>query len=113
MNSALFTRDLWKEAARSTKCWSELLTIPGGSGKGEKCFGYLIDYEWNNNGRWQYAPVPEMELEIVLPDGSTEGIALLYRRRQRELHWAYVRRRMETTVITFRNRVKRRINGNL
>jgi hypothetical protein len=50
INSALITRDLWEEAAQSTKCWSELLTIPGGSGKGEKCFGYLIDYEWNDNG---------------------------------------------------------------
>jgi hypothetical protein len=31
----------------------------------------------HTDGQWQYAPVPEMELEIVLPDGSTEGIALL------------------------------------
>ncbi len=28
-------------------------------------------------GHWQYAPVPEVELEIVLPDSSREGIALL------------------------------------
>jgi hypothetical protein len=77
MNLSLVTEELWLEAARSTECWSELLTIPGGSGKGEKCFGYLIDYEWDDRGRWQYAPVPDMELEIILPDGSREGIALL------------------------------------
>jgi hypothetical protein len=77
MNSALVTEELWGEAALSTSCWSDLLTIPGGSGKGEKCFGYLIDYKWNAMGRWQYAPVPEIDLEIVLPDGFTEGIALL------------------------------------
>jgi hypothetical protein len=77
MNLALKTKELWEEAAWSTECWSELLTVPGGSGKGEKCFGYLIDYEWDACGRWHYAPVPEMELEIVLPDGSREGIALL------------------------------------
>jgi hypothetical protein len=70
---------LWEEVAASTKCWTELLTVPGGSGKGEKCFGYLIDYEWDNSGAWSwsYAPVPEMQLDIVLPDCSTEGIALL------------------------------------
>ena len=77
MNSELITEELWLEAARSTACWSLLLTIPGGSGKGVKCFGYMIDYEWDEHGRWQYAPVPNMELEIVFPDGSMEGIALL------------------------------------
>jgi hypothetical protein len=51
MNSALVTEELQEEAALSTSCWSELLTIPGGSGKGEKCFGYLINYEWNAMGR--------------------------------------------------------------
>ena len=50
---------------------------PGGSGKGEKCFGYLLDYEWDDSGAWQYVPVPDMELDIVLPDGTKEGIALL------------------------------------
>lgn len=77
MNSKLVTHELWQEVADSTKTWTELLTVPGGSGKGEKCFGYLIDYEWDGDGAWQYAPVPEMDLEIVLPDGTLEGIALL------------------------------------
>jgi hypothetical protein len=62
---------------REYTLWSELLTVPGGSGKGEKCFGYLIDYEWDDTGAWYYAPVPDMQLEIVLPDGTREGIALL------------------------------------
>jgi hypothetical protein len=77
MNSGLATRELWAEVAKSTKTWTELLTVPGGSGKGEKCFGYMIDYEWDDTGAWYYAPVPDMQLEIVLPDGSTEGIVLL------------------------------------
>jgi hypothetical protein len=76
MNSRLTTRELWEEVADSTLCWSELLTIPGGSGKGEKCFGYLINYKWDDTGAWYYAPVPDMQLEIILPDGSREGIAL-------------------------------------
>jgi hypothetical protein len=77
MNSGLATRELWAEVARSTKTWTELLTVPGRSGKGEKCFGYMIDYEWDVTGAWYYAPVPDMQLEIVLPDGSTKGIVLL------------------------------------
>jgi hypothetical protein len=77
MNSALSTEELWLEVAQSMLRWSELLTIPGGSGKGKKCFGYLIDYEWDLTGAWHYAPVPDTELEIVLPDGTREGIALL------------------------------------
>jgi hypothetical protein len=43
MNSSLSTDALWQEAALSTLRWSELLTIPGGSAKGEKCFGYLLN----------------------------------------------------------------------
>lgn len=77
VNSALVIRDLWEEVARSTENWTELLTIPGGSGKGEQCFGYLIDYEWDASGAWHYAPVLKVELQIILPDGSKEGIALL------------------------------------
>jgi hypothetical protein len=77
MRSSLVTRELWEEVAASTEGWTKLLAVPGGSGKGEKCFGYLLDYEWDDSGAWQYAPVPDMELDIVLPDGTKEGIALL------------------------------------
>ena len=77
MNSALTTPELWEAVSRSTHDWTKLLTVPGGSGKGEKCFGYLLDYAWDDSGQWYYAPVSDMQLEIVLPDGTTEGIALL------------------------------------
>ena len=77
MRSNLPIKELWEEVAASTECWTELLTVPGGSGKGEKCFGYLLDYEWDDTGAWYYAPVPDIELNIILPDGSKEGIALL------------------------------------
>jgi hypothetical protein len=77
MRSSLVTKELWEEVAASTESWMELLTVPGGSGKGEKCFGYLLDYEWDDSGAWYYAPLRNMELNIVLPDGSKEGIALL------------------------------------
>lgn len=75
MRSLLVTRELWEEVASSTECWTKLLTVPGSSGKGKKCFGYLLDYEWDESGAWQYAPVLDMELDIVLPDGTKEGIA--------------------------------------
>eukprot|EP00956_Cyclotella_meneghiniana_P024659 scaffold49823_cov73-Cyclotella_meneghiniana.AAC.1 len=77
MNSILVTEELWEEVVRSTASWTELLTIPGGSGKADKCFGYFIDYKWRDDGSWMYAPVTERDLNIVLPDGSVEGIALL------------------------------------
>lgn len=77
MNSSLTSPELWEAVASSTRAWTELLTIPGGAGKGEKCFGYLIDYAWDDTGQWYYAPVSDMQLDIVLPDGSTEGIVLL------------------------------------
>eukprot|EP00804_Cyclotella_cryptica_P018192 CCRYP_005946-RA/>CCRYP_005946-RA protein AED:0.57 eAED:0.24 QI:0/0/0/0.5/0/0/2/0/236 len=38
---------------------------------------YLVDYEWDEDGAWHYAPAPDMDLNIVLPDGSRERIALL------------------------------------
>ena len=77
MNSALVTEELWEEAVNSTASWTELLTIPGGSGKADKCFGYFVDYEWIDDGSWRYTHVPDKTLNIVLPDGSVEGIALL------------------------------------
>lgn len=77
MNSSLATPELWQEVAASTERWTDLLTVPGGSGKGDKCFGYLVDYEWDEDGAWHYAPAPDMDLNIVLPDGSRERIALL------------------------------------
>eukprot|EP00956_Cyclotella_meneghiniana_P021783 scaffold40187_cov45-Cyclotella_meneghiniana.AAC.1 len=77
MNSRLVTEELWDEVVDSTASWTELLTIPGGSGKADKCFGYFIDYEWLEDGSWRYTQVPDKTLNIVLPDGSVEGIALL------------------------------------
>lgn len=77
MNLPIATKALWQEVAQSTITSTELLTMPGGSGMGAKCFGYLIDYEWNQCSQWYYTPVLEMELKIVLPDGRREGIALL------------------------------------
>ena len=111
-NSALVTEELWEEVALSTSCWSELLTIPGGSGKGVTCFGYLIDYEWNAMGRWQYAPVPQIELEIVLPDGSREGIALLLADAARVTLGVCTLPDGDDLVIICPNQAKPKTNGN-
>eukprot|EP00956_Cyclotella_meneghiniana_P008545 scaffold11579_cov40-Cyclotella_meneghiniana.AAC.10 len=49
-----------------------------GTAKGEKCFGYLADYIWDDEtGQRHYAPPPEKPLPILLPDGTTEEIAVL------------------------------------
>ena len=77
MNSALVTRELWAEVASSTRSWTQALAGSGGAAKGEKCFGYLVDYEWLPDGSFQYATVDDIAIEIVLPSGETEGIALL------------------------------------
>ena len=57
MRSNLPIKELWEEVAASTKSWTELLTVPEGSGKGEKCFGYLLDYEWDDTGAWYIMPL--------------------------------------------------------
>ena len=67
MISALVTEELWEEVVRSTASWTELLTIPGGSGKADKCFGYFVDYEWRDDGSWRYSRAPDKILNIVLP----------------------------------------------
>ena len=36
-----------------------------------------MDYTWDLNGNWSYSPVPDIDLQITLPDGRQESIALL------------------------------------
>ena len=86
------------------------MTVPGGSGKGEKCFGYLLDYEWDESGAWQYAPVPDMKLDIVLPDGTKEGIVLLPHTVARVTLGITIRQ-MEMTHIIFLPLGRQEISG--
>ena len=38
--------NLWYETQSATMSWGELLLATGGALKPEKCFYYLVDYEW-------------------------------------------------------------------
>lgn len=77
MNNLLTSSETWREVQSATTDWSCILNGNGGTLKGEKCFGYLVDYSWSADGSWHYAPVPNFDLRITLPDGTTESIALL------------------------------------
>jgi len=53
--------------------WGKLLMATGGALKPEKCFGYIISFEWDNQGRWSYQANEEYEeADFYVPqtDGS-------------------------------------------
>jgi hypothetical protein len=69
--------ELWSEMQSSTTDWSLLLNGSGGKLKAEKCFGYLIDYEWDKSGAWRYRAVEEFKLYITSPEGDMEYISII------------------------------------
>lgn len=57
--------------------WGNLLLASRGSLKPEKCFAYLIDFEWLPDGSWKYVDStqsPEFEIKIHLANGRTAPI---------------------------------------
>ena len=44
--------DLWHETQDATTSWGKLLLATGGALKPEKCFYYLVDYEWQDDGTY-------------------------------------------------------------
>jgi hypothetical protein len=77
MNLHLAAPKLWQEAVDCAMDWSLVLHGPGGTAVGEKCFGYLLDYEWNPDGSWEYSVPEGIELAVCNSDGTVETIALL------------------------------------
>ena len=73
MNSSMSTLELWQEVTDSTTDWSLVLCQPGGTAKGEKCFGQLVDYDWNMDGAWTHANVTGVDLGVMVLDGSQEN----------------------------------------
>ncbi len=50
----------------------------GGTLKPEKCFYYLIDYEWQDDGSWQMVNMVDLPpLSVPLPDGTAAQIEKL------------------------------------
>ena len=57
--------------------WGKLLIATGGSLKPEKCFAYIISFEWDKNGKWKYQANEEYEeadLTVPLSDGTSQVI---------------------------------------
>lgn len=77
MEDGVCGNELFNRAQSCTTDWSHALNGSGGTLKAEKSFGYIVDYEWNNDGSWEYSSVPDSPLLITLPDNTQEPIELL------------------------------------
>ena len=55
--SALQTFDKMQASVIS---WGRLLIATGGSYKPDKCFYHLLSFQWDNKGKWHYAPNHEV-----------------------------------------------------
>ena len=65
---------------RSVTSWGNLLIATGGALKPQKCFFYLISYDWTSNGSWKYTPhssTQTLHLTVPQPDGSSANISQL------------------------------------
>ena len=47
--------DLWQETQGAITSWGKLLLSTGGALKPEKYFYYMVDYEWQDDGSWEYS----------------------------------------------------------
>jgi len=64
--------DLWQETQGATTSWGKLLLATGGALKPEKCFYYMVDYEWQDDGSWEYSKLVDTLPPITVPlsDGT-------------------------------------------
>lgn len=66
----------------SVNSWGTKLMASGGALKPPKCFCYLIDYDWDDNGEWKYRELTDNELvqyaiRVPTPSGATVQIESL------------------------------------
>ena len=68
--------DLWQETHGAITSWGKLLLATGGALKPEKCFYYIIDYEWQDDGSWEYSKLVNTLHPITVPlsDGTEATI---------------------------------------
>jgi hypothetical protein len=71
--------------------WGRLLIATGGSYKPEKCFYHLLSFQWDNKGKWKYAPNHEVaEYAMVFQCLMVVTLPLsIYRQLKYERHWVY------------------------
>ena len=71
----------------SVQCWGNLLIATGGALKPEKCFSYLISFDWDEKGNWSYANHEDDEgakILVPMPDGKEEAIDNLNCSKEKE-----------------------------
>jgi len=45
--------DLWQETQGAITSWGKLLLAMDGTLKPKKCFYYMVDYKWQDDGSWE------------------------------------------------------------
>ena len=61
--------DIFYKLQDSLTSWGRLLIETGGTLKLEKCFFYMVDYEWHADSSWQYTQMVDREPFVPCVDG--------------------------------------------
>ena len=61
--------DIFYKLQDALTSWERLLIETGGTLKPEKCFYYMVDYEWLADGSWKYTEMVDRELFVPCVDG--------------------------------------------
>ena len=70
-------RELWLESQGALTAWGHLLIATGGMLKPDKCFYYLVDFEFQADGSWQAVDIVAPPLQVPQKDGRTAPISQL------------------------------------
>ena len=73
LQSSMTAEEIWEETQDSVLFWGTLLCATGGALKPEKCWWYLLDYEFVD-GSWEYVTEVDYNMSIPMPDGTFEQI---------------------------------------
>jgi hypothetical protein len=69
--------ELHEKVQSATTSWGELPRETGGGLKAPKCCGYLLMFDWDNNGEWSYVDLASLGYDLARPtDHGTESISL-------------------------------------
>ena len=61
-------QQLKENAQTLIRKWCSVLWISGGCLRPDKCWWYVVDFTWRNNGTWRYKTKKETEGTILIPD---------------------------------------------
>ena len=66
--------DVWDESQQALDAWGKLLISTGGMLKPDKCFYYLMDFEFADDGSWQVVDVVSPDLLVPQMGGQSAPI---------------------------------------